>query len=89
MDQLASIYGRAGHALLGGRRVPIRGVSLEYIVLDLSDFRDAKVGDEVVLLGRDGEEEIRLADIARWQEATPHEILMGFEGRLRVHYLEG
>ena len=78
----------SAHALLGGRRVAIRGVSLEYISLDLSGHEDARVGDEVVLLGRSGDEEIVLADIARWQDAAPHEVVMGFEGRLRARYLD-
>ena len=80
--------GSAPYALLSGRRVPIRGVSLEYISLDLSDFADARVGDEIVLLGRSGEEEILLADIARWRDSAPHEALMAFEGRLRARYVD-
>ena len=63
-------------------------MSLEYISLDLSGHEDARVGDEVVLLGRSGDEEIVLADIARWQDAAPHEVVMGFEGRLRARYLD-
>ena len=79
--------GSKAWALLDGRRVPIRGVSLEYINLDLSDEGGARVGDEVVLLGRSGDEEILLADIAAWVGAAPHEVLMGFEGRLPAKYL--
>lgn len=75
-------------ALLHGRRVPISGVSLEYIELDLENFSDASVGDEVVLLGESGDERITLADLSRWQGAPPHEVLMGFEGRLRARYRE-
>lgn len=78
----------SAHALLGGKRVAIRGVSLEYVSLDLSDCEDARVGDEVVLLGRSGDEEIRLADLARWQGVAPHEVVMAFEGRLPARYLD-
>ena len=70
-----------------GRRVPIRGVSLEYLSLDLEDLADARVGDEIVLLGKSGDEEIRLDDIARWRGSAPHEALLSFEGRLRARYL--
>jgi alanine racemase len=80
--------GASADALLGGRRAPIRGTSLEYITLDLSDFADARVGDEVVLLGRSGDEEITLADLAAWQGASLHEVLLGFEGRLRARYFD-
>ena len=79
----------APRALLDGRRTPIKGVSLEYTLLDLSDFDDARVGDEVVLLGESGDEEILLSDIARWQGSAPHAVLMAFEGRLPARYLDG
>jgi alanine racemase len=75
-------------ALVRGRRVPMHGVSLEYISLDLSELGDAEVGDEVTLLGADGGEEIALSDIAKWQGTAPHVCLMAFEGRLRARYLE-
>jgi alanine racemase len=75
-------------ALLGGVSVPITGVSLEYIGLDLGRVPNAAVGDEVVLLGESGSLRITLADIAAWQGAPPHEVLMGFEGRLRARYRE-
>ena len=74
-------------ALLRGHRVPLAGVSLEYIVLDLSDVDDARVGDEVVLLGESGSKRILLSDLAAWQGAAPHAVLMSFEGRLRARYL--
>ena len=81
------VPGASAFALIAGKRVPIRGVSLEYISLDLSDFASVAVGDEVVFLGRSGDEEITLADLARFVAAAPHEALMGFEGRLRARYL--
>jgi alanine racemase len=87
--QLGPAPGAHAGVLIDGRRVPLRGVSLEYVVLDLTERDDVRIGDEVVLLGRSGEEEILLADVADWQGAAPHEVLMGFEGRLRARYLEG
>jgi alanine racemase len=76
------------YALLHGRRVPITAVSLEYVQLDLAHFREARIGDEVVLLGESGDEHITLSDLAAWQGAPPHEVLSNFEGRLRARYRE-
>jgi alanine racemase len=78
----------SAYALIDGHRAPLRGVSLEYISLDLTDLEGARVGDEVVLLGRSGHEEILLSDIATWQGSKPHESLMAFEGRLRGRYID-
>lgn len=80
---------RSGDAvmLVGGRRVRVRGLSLEHATLDLTGSDGARVGDEVVVLGRDGGEEITLADLAAWQEASPVDVLMNFDRRLPYRYL--
>jgi alanine racemase len=79
----------AAYALLAGRRVPIRGVSLEYIELDLSNFDKARVGNEVVLMGESGSEQILMSDIASWQGLSLHAVMLSFEGRLPARYLGG
>ena len=76
------------YALLRGQKVPIARVSLEYIVLDLERFPGAEIGDQVTLLGDCGNERITLHDLSLWLGAAPHEVLMGFEGRLRARYRE-
>jgi alanine racemase len=54
-----------GVALVRGRRVPVLGgSSLEHTRLDLTEVPDARVGDEVVFIGRQGAAEI-----------TPQEVL--------------
>lgn len=73
--------------LVAGRRAAIKSISLEHMSLDLSDFEQARIGDEVVLLGASGGEMITLADIAAWQDARPHHVLMAFDRRLPVRYL--
>ncbi|MCH4097345.1 MAG: alanine racemase [Acidaminococcus provencensis] len=50
-----------GYVLLNGRKCPVASsLSLEHTILDLTDFPEAKPGDEIVILGRQGEEEITL-----------------------------
>ena len=52
-------------ALVGGRRVPVVGpVHLEHMRVDLTGVPDAKVGDEVVLLGTQGADTITLDRLA-------------------------
>ena len=80
--------GRTPCALVDGARVPIRGISLEHITLDLSVRPAATVGDEVVLLGTSGGESITLADLADWQGTRLHHVLMAFDGRLPAHYID-
>ena len=56
---------RGGAALVHGRRCPMAGtVTMDQLMLDVGDL-PVEVGDEVVLIGRQGDEEITAADWAR------------------------
>ena len=71
-----------------GHRVPILAVSLEHMVLDLSDVEDAAVGDTVRLLGGEGDTAIGLDELAAWFGMTPLDTVMTLSGRLPAHYRE-
>ena len=63
-DGLASAS--AGEVLVRGRRAPIvESISLEHCRIDLTDHPDAEVGDDVVVIGRQGEEAIDVDDVVR------------------------
>lgn len=64
------------HALVGGVRAPVRGrVCMNMAMIDVSDVPDAKVGQVVTLLGRDGEERVSAEDLARWCGTINYEIV--------------
>jgi alanine racemase len=87
-DGLRRALGPAGaFALVHGRRAPIIGrISMDMTVVDLTEIRAAAVGDVATLLGRDGEAEILLDDVAELAGTISYEILTGFTTRLpRVH----
>ena len=53
------------HGLVGGRRVPIAGtVSMDNVTLDLGAGGRRQVGDEVVLIGAQGDERILAEEVA-------------------------
>jgi alanine racemase len=55
----------AGRVLVRGRAVPIvAGPALEHTRIDLTQVPDAQVGDEVVIIGRQGDAEITAAEVA-------------------------
>lgn len=62
-----------GYVLLHGRRCPVAStLSLEHTILDLTDFPDAKPGDEVVILGSQGDETITLEQrMKEWERSVP------------------
>lgn len=62
--------------LIRGARAKILGrISMDMIVIDVTNIPKIKMGDEVVLIGREGKEEITAADIAEWADTSAYEIL--------------
>ncbi len=78
--------GAPAAVLLKGRRLPVLGVSLEHLTFDLCDLEDVAIGDEVVILGNDGDDRITLAELADWQGCGVLDVLMNFDGRLPRRY---
>jgi alanine racemase len=54
----------SGQVLIRGRRATVLAVSLEHARLDVSGIDDAVAGDEVVIIGRQGDDEITMRDVA-------------------------
>lgn len=72
---LRQLSGRA-QVLVRGARAPVVGaVSMDFLHVDISAIPDARVGDQVVLLGRQDDGEITLHDLARWGETIPYEMM--------------
>jgi alanine racemase len=82
--------GNRGELLLSGRRVPIVGrVSMDYTTLDVTDVPEAAPGDRVTLLGRDGEERIRVEELAELAGTIPYEITCSLGKRVALTYVGG
>lgn len=64
------------HVLVGGRRAPLVGrICMNLCMVDVTHVPEAQAGDEAVLLGRQGEQEIRAEDLAAHLGTIPYEIL--------------
>src|SRR5437899_7659546 len=81
----------AGRVLVRGRVVPIlTGPNLEHTRIDLTQVPDARVGDEVVIIGRQGDAEITIAEVARRHGLGPHHVATTVGPRVtRVYYAGG
>jgi len=72
-----------GHVLIHGRRAPIRGrICMNLMMAEVTDIGDVRVGDEVVLLGRDGDECISAEQIARWSSTINYEVTTRINDRI-------
>jgi alanine racemase len=66
----------SGYALVGGQRAPIRGrIAMNLTVLDVTDIPGVKLEDEVVLLGRQGTQEIKAETLAELAGTINYEIV--------------
>jgi alanine racemase len=75
--------GNRCQALVRGQRVRLIGrISMDLIVVDVTGVQGVATGDEVILIGRAGDEEITLDEVATEAETISYEILTGFTPRL-------
>jgi len=75
---LPRLLSNRGQLLVHGRRVPIRGrVCMGQCIVDVTAVPGVKVGDEVVLLGSQGSEEINVDEIACWANTISYEVFTG------------
>lgn len=81
----------AGSVLIRGKRVPIgSSESLEHSILDLSAAPDVEVGDEVVVFGRQGDEEITYKEVSKLWDRNLSEWLVGINPNIpRIYYQGG
>jgi alanine racemase len=76
--------------LVRGRRVPVVGrVSMDMITVDVTDIPDAADGDEVVLLGAQGEERITAEELAAKIGTISYEIFTSVSARVPRVYVDG
>ena len=75
----------SGHiyALYNGKALPQVGIiTMDQLILDISEAPEIKIGSIVTLLGKDGDQEISPWDWSKSCDSIPWEILCGFKRRL-------
>ena len=64
-----------GYVLIHGKRAPIRGrICMNMCMVDVTDISDVQMGDEVVLMGRQGDEFLSAEQIASWAGTINYEL---------------
>ncbi|HMT04194.1 MAG TPA: alanine racemase [Solirubrobacterales bacterium] len=72
-----------GEVLIGGRRFPISGtVSMDNITVDVGPDSGVRVGDEVTLIGRQGDEAILAEQVAVPLDTINYEVTCGISPRV-------
>ncbi len=69
-------FSNQSHVLIRGRRAPVRGrICMNLTMVDVTDISTVELGDEVVLLGRQGDEAVTADQLASLAGTIHYEIL--------------
>jgi alanine racemase len=86
-DGLDTRLAGRGVVLVRGRRMPIVGaVSMDMITVDVTGL-DVSPGDDVVIIGRQGDDEITAREMAATIGSIPWEVICRLGSRIERHYV--
>jgi alanine racemase len=72
-----------GCALIHGKRAPIvGGIAMDALTVDITDIPEAQLWDEAVLMGRQGNDEISVHEVAKLKRSVSYDVLTGWRARL-------
>jgi alanine racemase len=73
-----------GGALIRGKRASlIGGIAMDALMVDITDIPEAQMWDEAVIMGRQGNEEITVRDVAKLKNSVTYDVLTNWRLRLR------
>nr|MCR5041192.1 alanine racemase [Clostridia bacterium] len=78
----------SGTVMINGRPAPVIGrVCMDQMIVDVSEIKDAAIGDEVILIGT--EEPLDAVTIAENSARLQHELVCGIAMRVPRVYVRG
>ena len=82
-DGYSRAAGNHAEVLLQGQRCRVLGrVTMDQMLVDVSMVKELSVGDEVVMIGRQGKESINAGELAGWCGTIPWEVLTNIAYRV-------
>lgn len=86
-DGYSRLLSNKGEVLIRGKRAKVVGrVCMDAFMVDVSHIPNVKIGDEVVVMGRQGKDKITAHDLGRWTNTFAYEIMTRMGKRLPVIY---
>jgi len=79
--------GRGAQVLIGGKRCAVLGrVTMDQILVDVSEVPSCSPGHEAALMGRQGDAEILASELAHFAGTIAWDIFTGLKGRVKRFY---
>lgn len=88
-DGYNRLFSNNADVLVKGRRVPVVGrVCMDLTMIDVTDIKNVREDDEVIMLGQQGKESITAYELAFRAHTISYEILTSLGGKSRKTYVE-
>ena len=88
-DGYSRLLSSKGEILVHGKRCRITGrVCMDQLMIDVTDVPEAKAGDIVTLIGREGNDRITADDLAQIYGTIGYEVVCGISKRVPRIYIE-
>lgn len=86
-DGYSRLLSNKGWVLINGKKAPIVGrVCMDQMMVDVSEIEEVRIGTEVVLVGKSGDEVITADDLANIYGTIGYEVVCGISKRvIRVY----
>jgi alanine racemase len=82
-DGLNRLLSNKGDVLVGGKRCPIAGIiTMDMTMVDVTDVKGVSLGDEVVIIGSQGTEQVKAEELAKIQDTVNYEITCAISSRV-------
>ena len=82
-DGYGRILSNKAEVLVNGHRASVVGkVTMDQTLIETGHIKKVRIGDEVVLIGKQGKDEIRIEKLARLAGTIPYEIVTGITSRV-------
>jgi alanine racemase len=86
-DGYGRLLSNRAHVIIRGRRYPVAGaVTMDQVMVDCGDD-PVEPGDEVVLIGRQGDAEVTADDVAGWMGTINYEVVCRISERVPREYV--
>lgn len=82
-DGIPRALSNRGAVLIGGQRCPILGrVTMDQTIVDVTDIPSVSAGDQVTLIGQQGDAQIDVTEFSGWDHTIPWETLCSVTKRV-------
>ena len=90
-DGFNRAFSNKGYVLINGKKAPITGkVCMDQIMVDITDIKDAKIGDHVIIMGSSNGETVTAEQLGQMCESFNYEVVCTFMPRvMRLYYENG